>query len=397
MSRIVFCWELGYGLGHVIPYVPLWHRLQKEKGHELFLVMRDLTMVDFLKEKGIEFTAIKAPDRPPYQGNFSSGKVFSYTNIIQNVMAQNYEICLESVEKWRRIFDVVQPQLLIAESSPTALLSAKTLNFVPKIIVGGTGFSIPPDVDPLPNIKYWNGNSPSLKILDESVIHIINKILTHFRKPTFKQISDLYNADFKILKTIPELDPFPTRHNVFYYGSWPSDFGEEVEIQSHPSIFLYMRTSSYIEILLKILSTGMFSSVVYVEGLADAMKTKYNHPSITYLNKPANLSKMMRKIDLAITHGSLNTTVNFLLNETPVLIIPEHLEQLLTGKLVERMKCGTFLSIFYSQTKRTILSALNSDVFQKNVDRLSKKYSEFTEKGATDYVINKVEEIMAHD
>ena len=43
MARIVFAWELGEGMGHVVPYVPLLKAL-RSKGHRLLFALRDLSL-----------------------------------------------------------------------------------------------------------------------------------------------------------------------------------------------------------------------------------------------------------------------------------------------------------------------------------------------------------------
>ena len=57
MARILFTWELGGGLGHVAPHLPLANGL-RDKGHEVAFVLRDLRFAE---------TSLSQHDLPYYQ------------------------------------------------------------------------------------------------------------------------------------------------------------------------------------------------------------------------------------------------------------------------------------------------------------------------------------------
>src|ERR1041384_8255334 len=115
------------------------------------------------------------------------------------------------VSAWRRIFELVEPDLVIADHSPTAMLALRGLPI--RSVAIGCGFLIPPDTYPLQNMHPWSQfDEVQAKSDDDRMCERINQVLVRFEAPPLQRIGQIFgDADERILTTFPELDHYLER------------------------------------------------------------------------------------------------------------------------------------------------------------------------------------------
>ena len=119
MSRILLTWELGLGLGHLMRLRPIALELAA-RGHELLLAARDLSKVRNV------FGECKISYLPAPCCSYRSGNVdllVTYADLLANVGFGDRSLLAAHVEAWRNLFTLTQPNLMVCDHSPTALLS----------------------------------------------------------------------------------------------------------------------------------------------------------------------------------------------------------------------------------------------------------------------------------
>src|SRR5262245_17818663 len=139
MATILFTWELGGGLGHVLPMRPLVSRLVQE-GHRILLAARDQTAARsaFVGEN---IAILPIPRQPRVVDRISNPVTFPH--ILHNVGLGNQRQLESNVRAWRETFAFVRPDLLVLDASPFALLASRGVDVKRALI--GTGFFCPPD------------------------------------------------------------------------------------------------------------------------------------------------------------------------------------------------------------------------------------------------------------
>lgn len=173
MARILFAWELGGNFGHLGQLLPLASQLQA-RGHEVVFALRDVTRAEvMLGTRG--FAYLQAPlwhartARP-------SAPPCSYSEILQQYGYSDHEGLLGMVRAWREIYRLIDPQVVLLDHAPTALLASRGLEAV--CVMYGVGFCSPPRVTPFPNFRTWQKiPQERLEASDARVLETVNHVL----------------------------------------------------------------------------------------------------------------------------------------------------------------------------------------------------------------------------
>ena len=164
MSRVLCAWEFGGDLGHIHRLMPIAREL-RAMGHEVSFALRDDLHLDAPISEGFEaFVAprLRAPARPnPWP--------LSFAEVLLNIGFDDRAALAGAVRAWRSLYELLHPDIVVAEYAPTALLAARALD-LPRVTVGA-GFSVPVLGDPLPALRGWEpAQDGALRTLDDRVV-----------------------------------------------------------------------------------------------------------------------------------------------------------------------------------------------------------------------------------
>jgi len=379
MSRILYVWELGAGYGHIAAFHAVAQWL-KRRGHQVIFVLKNLEYADSLLGKD-GFDYLQAPIRWP--GMQTMPPAISYPGILKNAGFNDEAGLFGRTLAWLSLYRYLQPDLIVFDHAPTALLAARMLS-IPKVLFGN-GFFSPPRLSPMPGLH------PMLKVPEKElikteaeVLRAANSVLQRLNCPTLGMLADLFGVDEDFLLTFPELDHYPQRSNACHWGPalyqsegleprWPSVGGGK--------IFAYVRTDyANLETLLQQLRATACSVLIHIPGVTPAFIQKHNSANLHISPHPYKISDICQQCDLAICHGGVSTLSSFLLSGKPVLVLPMQLEQWLSALKVEALGFGKCIA---SETKkpnyRAAISELLSDFACKQAaGALAEKYAEFS-------------------
>ena len=395
MVKVLMTWEQGSGLGHMASMLPIAQSL-KTKGHQVWLGLKDFSKTHkVFAGENFQFVAC-----PAFSGCIKNHflRAATFSHILHNVGFGDYEILRNLVSVWRSNFELLQPDLIITDHSPVAMLAARSLGI--NNVTLGTGFSCPGDSHPYPD---WR---PALKIdsdqllADENfVLENANRLLNQNNAKPLEKLSDLYAQVEPLLITYPELDPFPQRGKQDYLGILPSMSGIEPKwpTTDKTRVFAYLRPLPSIEILLNILVQKELSTIIRMPGAPQQLRKKF--PSLIWEENFVDLSIAASKADFCLGHGTHMMTAQWLLAGKPVLMIPPYLEQSLTAHRVVAIGAGLASSLKRPEhLLRTVDDMLlNRQRFQVAAEKFRQRHARQTPEASLDAAIAKICAILARE
>lgn len=343
MGTVLFAWQCGGGLGHLVQMRPLARGLAAQS-HRLFVAFRNLSSaVRLYGDVGVKF--LQAPYRP--RGLLPFPVSIGFAHVMANVGFGNDEDLFALASAWRNLFCLVKPDLIVFDHSPVALLAARGLPARRALI--GSGFCCPPDTFPLPLIRSVHDQAPLQKLRQDEDRMLIraNWVLGQWTQPPLERLGQLYgDVDETFLTTFPELDHYPQRGQATYWGPlndaggrkpvWPTGSG--------PKVFVYTTEFPALPPVLRWLGRKGWPTLVFGGRIRPQMQNRCAAPTISFAREPLDLRQVARQCDFAILNGGHGATSSILLGGKPVLLFPLFAEQRLTGHAVRRMGAGVLLS-----------------------------------------------------
>jgi hypothetical protein len=338
-STVLFAWELGGGLGHIMRLAPLANHLARQ-GHKIFAALRELRGAPGAFDPTVQL--LPAPFRsgapPPLRATTS------FADVLDDITFADEGMLRSHVAAWRSLYDLIRPNLIVFDHSPTALLAARGLAV--RRVITGNGFSVPPDQYPMPTLRPWEAtNLDRLREREDQVLLRANRVLNATAQPALERLGQLYSdADETLITTFPELDPYAEFRpaDIRYFGPilpsggeaphWPPLAGKKV--------FAYLHWVPALEKVIRFLKRSGIPTLARIDGLPPQMREELSSPALRFESQRLDVSQVGRDCDLAILNGNGGTTAAMLLAGRPMLQIPAFLEHTLNARAVEQLGAG---------------------------------------------------------
>jgi UDP:flavonoid glycosyltransferase YjiC (YdhE family) len=392
MATILFAWELGAGLGHLTNLRPLVAGLI-ERQHQVVMVLRDLSRVRSIIPEPTA-TLYQAPHRT--RSSDPSIEPCTFAQILAHVGFGDRDELAAMVEAWRNIYRAVQPDVIVFDHSPTALLAARGSPARRALL--GAGFFCPVDETPLPNLRPWSEPDPAQLARDEALIlDRINTVLTASRQPAIERVSQLYHpVDENFLTTFRELDPYPNRTDVRYWGAltdaggtaadWPGGNG--------PRVFAYLKPCAALPPLFAALVKLDARVLAYVDGFSEKLRQRFMSPRIRIVDQPLDVRQTVAGCDVAVLNGNHGTVAAMLLAGQPTLQIPIYLDQALVMQAVVRQGCGLGASPTGTDPISQRLEALlREPKFSAAAQQFARRYASLDMRDQIALMVDRIEQL----
>jgi hypothetical protein len=394
MATILFTWELGQAMGHVAKLRPLAEALGRN-GHRLFAALKDVTQAKSLSPHGA-VPCVQAPVRlNPARDRIEFPATFAH--ILHNNGFGCREELQPLVDSWRALFDLIRPDLICCEHSPTALLAS--LAHPVKRIVVGTGFSCPPDLHPLPDWRPFKRNDPARLLRDEQrVLDVMNEFLGSWNQPPLARITDLYRrADRQVLATFAELDHFGSRSEGEYRGIWSNDSGQPPQWPAGEGkkVFAYLKPFPALAALLDFLRRARLPTIIFGPTIEHEFQERNSSDTLRFVSEPVDLAAAGRQAGLAILNSTHGATAAMLLAGAPLLLLPLNLEQQLLAKRVEQMGAGLAANSHNgAEAVGKLQTLLASPSYAQAAGTFAQKYANHNAQLQVDRVAQQIEELL---
>ena len=342
MAKIVMCWELGGDLGHVARMKPLAEALAK-RGHRVDFILRECLPAERLldPERFRWFQAPYQTEAVPDQ----DAAPRSLTQVLHNVGFHATRNLVGRLRAWRALYALLQPDLLVFDHSPTAMLAARGLR-IPRLVLG-TGFGIPPARTPLPRFD-GGADDAGLKTEEDRVTANTNAALGVLGTPPLSRLADIYDAEAQVFFTFRELDHYPGRDAGDYWGVTQQDAGvpplwPEPATPAAPAdrrVFAYLKPFETLPSLLSTLREAGHPTLIYMgKGTKDIAK-QFAGGTFAFSERPVDLGAAVAAADVVICHSGHGTVSAALLGGKPLLLLPLNMEQRMLSARVMQAGAG---------------------------------------------------------
>lgn len=377
MSRIVLAWELGNSRGHLCRLIPIARRLAAA-GHTIYLVTKHLVLA---RQLAADESFIVLPCPAPESTMPIGREPGSYSDILAMHGFGDAGIFQALARAWQDLFSLTGADLLIADHAPLALVSARLAGL--RSVHVGDGFTVPPLLSPLPEFRVQDAASRRARLaLETTLLDTINHRLERAGMASCQMLAQAFQGDVALLATIPELDPYyvSRQPQTHFVGRIPyTDTHAKVnwEFMSRPHVFLYLNAqASYIPVL-DLIAASRVEAIAVIPDIPSAIAKRYaGNPSLRVHRAFMNLDMILAGCDVLVAHGGQGITLESLRHGVPLLLLPSHVEQLLTTACVASNHAGLGIMPDYVERRFSeVLDTLLMDVqYRRGAQALQQKY-----------------------
>jgi UDP:flavonoid glycosyltransferase YjiC (YdhE family) len=341
VARIAFAWELGAGYGHAKGCAALARALEAN-GHACAFMFREREAIATLAECG-HYESFQAPVAPLGGG---AATPLSFADILLACGYGDPSTLAGLVSGWRDLFTAWEPDLVVADSAPTALVAARLLGL--KRVAFGNGFAIPPLLDPLPAFRHDRAIDPAeLAASTARALANVNCVLAAQGAVPSASLAQQFETHEAFLCTFPELDHYDTRPRSAYWGPrfdleggddarWP--YGEG------PRVLVSLRSVvPQLDALIDALVAQRCRVVAFIPGLEAARRARLRSAQRRVAERPVRLAPLLPSCDLVVSEGG-DLAGGALMSAVPQLLLPTHYEQSVTALRIEQLGGGLRLA-----------------------------------------------------
>lgn len=343
-KNVLCVWEIGADLGHLTRLANITRKLE-QMNHRVTVAVKDLSRaLPVFRDTGA--TLLQAPVWLP---KVSLNRPIAC--IADSLLLLGYlePDGLHSLYRaWQNLTRLVQPDLIIYDYAPTALLANRHLG-MPAITVG-TGFMDPAPGHPIADWRPKSYHDQLIARQEARLLESINTVLEREGQPPLTRFSDLYQDAYTYLSGFPILDLYEGQRDpqrAFYH---PADQNStprqpvQFPAGDGPRIIAYLKHYyPHLNLLLKALSLCQARVFVACPGAREEQLKPFASPRFHFSTQLVALEQGMAQADLFLGHGNHGSVIQALECGTPAVVVPLHLEQLLTGQRLQQAGLGVLI------------------------------------------------------
>ena len=355
-----------------MPHLPLIDGLLA-RGHQVSFALRNVAgTARFFNQRNvrclqapIRLDGIENPVRTP----------LTFSHILHNCGYDDPDKLLGLMRAWRSLYELVEPDVVIFDHAPTAILASRGLAVRRATL--GIGFYVPPDSYPLPNLRSWvPAAAERLRADEDRTLAKINCALEGMQLEPFPRVAQIFQLDAQFLRTFRELDHYRERGEAEYLGALPTPAGEMPVWPEGQGlrVFVYLKSAGLREVL-RVLKTMPYRTLVFVSALHQDVRREFDVPNMRFADTPLDIAAVAKQCDVAVLNGSHDTAMLMLLAGVPTVNIPLYLEQRLVATRVAELGAGVHIGAARGElVRRALADVSTSGRFRQAATEFAARY-----------------------
>jgi hypothetical protein len=262
----------------------------------------------------------------------------SYANLLAAIGFGDVRELELRVETWDRVFALLSPDVVVADSSPVACLAAR--GRIP-VLVTGSGFAVPPfHMEVFPTIL---GNA--YPETNQALIRdVVNKVLQARGASPIGSLPELFAGNRRAVFAVPHLDPYRTARNEKLLSPC-IDIRCPLPPTEAPSIFLCLpSTFAHLTTVVRRLQTAGATMSGYLPGPRSVGLTLLRHIGAHIFEMRPILSAVLSDASVVVA-ASADVAVAAYLAGRPQLVLPGDLECSLIATELEKRRVAIALDV----------------------------------------------------
>ena len=363
--HIVYCWELGSGYGH-LHHINWVVRHLAGDGVRFSFVLKDLS-----KAQSIEHchngNLFQAPIALP------TGKRGPATNFSEVLLQCGWEkepSAIGLVAGWRNLFSHLQADLVLTDHSPAAGFAAISLGIPLRSI--GNGFSLPPLGTQMPSIQPWAEVPVShLTAVDNHLTVVLNRVNQYFSLPEMQRMTmeKLLNPQHCLIMGASLMDHYGQRGPEWRYlqnALCSSGAGAITVTPNHGEnerLFFYLdantpRLNEWFSSL-----SQRYRLFGHIRNCTADIHARLSRMGVQVHARMLDIDTALAHADAVLCHASVGTVHNALRAGTPLISIPQYIEQAMIAYRLTELNLGC--QVNQTDPPEKVLSAVNQVLSNK--------------------------------
>jgi hypothetical protein len=340
MKTVLFTWELGGGIGHVMGLSRYAARLRRHDVR-LLAAVRNLESAQILREADIE--TFQAP-RWPVEFLTHEERVAHSSATMNDLLSAfglgNEDALKPMLLQWDEILATIRPDLVVADYAPASSLMSR--GHIPLLIVGN-GYTLPPsEMKRFPLIH----RSYTPRCDEDETLATVNRAMRSVGRSPLERLPQVFSADARIVETFPLLDPYDAQRlenaNGPVFGSPPV-----ARQQNADRVLVYLsRGYALRPDIVGALRPFAHLLDIHAPDLTAEQSAGLSGGGARIYQRPLYLRETLPSTRLVVHLGGSGLAAEALAAGVPQLALVTHIEQQLNGTALENAGVGLMIKDF---------------------------------------------------
>lgn len=339
LPRILFAWEMGENYGHIDKIMAIVRALDGRA--EVFAAVREPIALRRLAPD-MDLRLLAAPHAPVAKPHDATGTGACFPDVLRWCGWQGPQALAALLESWRTLFELVNPDVVVGQSAPTALLATRGGPWRTALL--GYGYDAPPRATPMPPLRWWKpGEAERAAKAEARVLSDANTALDHLGMPRMQAFRDSMDVDRYLLASFAELDHYGDRsrwepdHEPYLGQLFETSAGVELDWRGDARyrIFAYLRPQrpGFAQALEVFAAPSPDWDIIFAApGIVPSDAARLSAAGVQVVDGPIRLDRLLPRCSLGIHHASNGTTNALLVAGVPQVGLPTHTEQMMCAR-----------------------------------------------------------------